>query len=648
MAAIVQKRPYRVIAGVGAGAGAALAMLVVMAAMRFLFGFLTVPELMLNTVLRVMGGQAFSNALDNLYYTGRPLLFAVILEGTLLLGVLLGVLYAWLARPNPTTGKRLAIFNSPLGGIIYGLVIGLLLNLLFLPLVDQAPFASAPFGLYAPSVIPLWLGMMILGLVFGVTLQALLPPVTSRVVVPAAATPMGVGAMVGAPVEVAVNADPPRGRRDFLRILGGVALALVGGALFAVGGTIINRGGLADPVTSRQLTDGNSPDGSVPAAEPTAETAAQALPTDTLPPPQPTATVEPTTQPTAEPTTEPTAEPTAEATAAAQSEPSATPAEVAQAPTNTPEPPPPTGTSAPPTATPPPAIMVKEITPNASFYHVSKNFFDPSPKSEGWTLTIRGLVNKAYALTYEELTALKPVEVVVGMMCISNPIGGALIGNTNWKGVRLADLIKKAEPQKGVVDVVMTAVDGYADSIPFQKAMDPNVVLVWEMGGQPLTSDHGFPARLLVPGIYGMKHVKWITGIELVNNDFKGFWQEPSQGWSDPAPVNTMSRIDYPVDGTVKLGKQVLSGVAFAGDRSISKVEISTDGGKTWNEAYVKPPLSGTSWVVWSYEWHPEKTGKYTIQARATDGKGNLQTAKKAEPYPNGATGYHAVSYLVK
>jgi DMSO/TMAO reductase YedYZ molybdopterin-dependent catalytic subunit len=234
------------------------------------------------------------------------------------------------------------------------------------------------------------------------------------------------------------------------------------------------------------------------------------------------------------------------------------------------------------------------------------------------------------------------------MMCISNPIGGGLIGSTTWKGVRLADLLKRARPRQGVVDVALYALDDYSDSISYQKAMDPNVVLAWEMGGQRLNATHGFPARLLVPGIYGMKHVKWLTTIELVDYDFKGYWQQPSQGWSDPAPVHTMSRIDFPTERTLPLQKHSISGIAFAGDRSISKVEVSTDGGKTWHEAYLKPPLSRTAWVLWGYDWTPPKPGKYTVMVRATDGQGKLQIATRTDPYPNGATGYHAVTYTIR
>jgi len=613
MGRILARKPYRVISGIGAGAGAALAMLLAMAGLRYAFQLPTIPELMLNPIVRAMGGQRFSDALDNLYFAGRPLLFTTILEGTLLLGALLGLLYAWLARPN-SQGRRLPIFNNPLGGIAYGLLIGVLLNLVFLPLVDQPAFADQPYGIFSASTIPLWVGLMVLALIFGVTVHGLL------IKVPAA--PVAVQPAEGEDAASVGPASPDR--RQLLRIASGTLLALIGGGIFIYGGTLMNQDGQS--VTNRPLVDEE------PVVEdtPTPVRVAQAPPTNTPEPPPPTNTPEP--PPTIE-----------EATAAP-------PTNTAPQPTNTPE-----VVVEAPTATPTVGaageikISLKEMTPNKSFYHISKNFFDPSPSSDGWKLEIKGLVADPYSLTYDELTALPAIEVVTGMMCISNPVGGGLIGSTKWKGVRLADLLKRANPKKGVVDIKMTAVDGYTDSITYKKALDPDVVLVWEMGGETLTATHGFPARLLVPGIYGMKHVKWITSIELVNHDFKGYWQEPSQGWSDPAPVHTMSRIDLPIDGLITANKkQVIQGVAFAGNRSISKVEVSTDGGKTWNPAYVKPPLSNTSWVVWGFEWTPTKPGKYVVQVRATDGTGKLQTAKKADPYPSGATGYHTVTYSVK
>lgn len=616
-------KPYRVISGIGAGAGAALAMLLFMAALRYAFQLPTIPELMLNPIVKAMGGQRFSDALDNLYFAGRPILFTIILEGTLLLGVLLGLVYAWLARPN-AQGRRLPIFNTPLGGIAYGLLIGVLLNLIFLPLIDQPAFADQAYGIFSASIIPLWAGLMLLALIFGVTVHGLLIKVPSAPVAAQPAEDIG---------PVAIAAQTRSDRRQFLRIAGGTLLALVGGGIFTYAGTLMNQDGQS--VVNRPITEVE------PDVEdtPTPARVAQAAPTNTPEPaPPPTNTPAPEPPPELQPTPEP--DTPVPPTNTAPPQPTDTPQIAAEAPTATPEP---NGAPAPV------KISLKEITPNKSFYHVSKNFFDPSPSSDGWKLEIKGLVSDPYSLTYEELTTLPAVDVVTGMMCISNPVGGGLIGSTRWKGVRLADLLKKANPKKGVVDIKMTAVDGYTDSIPYQKALDPDVVLVWEMGGETLNATHGFPARLLVPGIYGMKHVKWITSIELINTDYKGYWQEPSQGWSDPAPVNTMSRIDLPIDGLIQANKkQIIQGVAFAGDRSISKVEVSTDGGKTWREAYVKPPLSGTSWVVWGYEWTPTKPGKYVVQVRATDGDGKLQTSKKAEPYPNGATGYHTVTYSVR
>lgn len=623
MATIAQGVRYKVIWGVGAGAGAALAMMIVMGALRLLLNFPTIPELMLNTILKVTGGQTFSTLLDQLYYSGRPLLFAMILEGTLMLGVGLGLLYTWYVSRNRAGILGSRPFNSsPLMGALYGLLIGVLLNTVFLMLVDQPAFADQAYGLYSESPLPLWLGLMLLALVFGLSLHSLLP----KLPVPAA---VAEGETV-----VTYRED----RRQFLKIAGGTLLAVLGGAGFWFGGTVLNQGGITSPVTRPVDTE---PEEVAQAAEetPTTGSAGQAAeptpeppqPTDT-PEPLPTDTSEPPTatvqaqEPTAEPTTPPTPEPTLEPTAA---------------PTNTPQP------------KPAPAIAIKEVTPSDSFYHVSKNFFDPSPSSNGWVLKIGGkepnsMVGAPYTLTYEQLTSLPAVEVTTGMMCISNPVGGGLIGSCQWKGVPMSDLLKRVKVKKGAVDVVMRAADDYADSFPYKKALDEDVMVVWEMNGAPLNATHGFPARVLVPGIYGMKHVKWLQSIDVVNADFKGYWQEPSQGWSDPAPVLTMSRIDLPAGSTLNTKKQTIQGVAFAGDRSISKVEVSTDGGKTWNDAYVKPPLSGTSWVVWAFEWTPPTPGKYKVQVRATDGAGALQVAKRAEPYPNGATGYHSVSYNVK
>ncbi|MBX5446376.1 molybdopterin-dependent oxidoreductase, partial [Sphaerobacter sp.] len=158
---------------------------------------------------------------------------------------------------------------------------------------------------------------------------------------------------------------------------------------------------------------------------------------------------------------------------------------------------------------------------------------------------------------------------------------------------------------------------------------------------------HGYPLRLIVPGIFGMKNVKWITRIEAVDRDFQGYWQE--RGWSDIATVQTMSRIDVPASNRTLVAGQptLIAGIAFAGDRGISKVEVSTDDGETWAPATLDEPLSPLTWVLWRYEWTPIRPGRYHLVVRAYDGQGQVQDAKERPPLPDGATGYHTVSVRV-
>lgn len=233
---------------------------------------------------------------------------------------------------------------------------------------------------------------------------------------------------------------------------------------------------------------------------------------------------------------------------------------------------------------------------------------------------------------------LPSVEQYATLACISNEVGGDLIGNALWRGVRLKDLLERAALKEGTVDIALKASDDYTDSIPLDRAMNESTILVYEMNGEPLAPAHGFPLRLIVPGIYGMKNVKWITRIEAVNYDLKGYWQR--RGWNDRAEYKTMSRIDAP-DSAVS-GDTTIAGIAFAGDRGISKVEVSTDGGKSWEEAEIKPPLSPITWALWHKRWAPGNPGKHKIVVRATDGSGTTQTAQYAPPAPDGSSGYHS------
>jgi hypothetical protein len=192
---------------------------------------------------------------------------------------------------------------------------------------------------------------------------------------------------------------------------------------------------------------------------------------------------------------------------------------------------------------------------------------------------------------------------------------------------------------------VFSAADDYKDSVLLQNALHPEALLAWEMNGQPLRKEHGAPARLLIPGIYGMKNVKWLTGITIVANDFKGFWQ--NQGWDDAAPYQTESRIDVPRGReTLSAGPLSVGGVAFAGNRGISAVEVSTDGEKTWLPATVKPGLAANTWQLWRADINVDKSVR-DIRVRATDGQGKPQTREDNDPFPAGATGYHTIRIAV-
>lgn len=286
-----------------------------------------------------------------------------------------------------------------------------------------------------------------------------------------------------------------------------------------------------------------------------------------------------------------------------------------------------------------------EITPNNQFYVVSKNAFrDPSVDERGWRLEITGLVNRPLTFTYEQIKSLPSATQYFTLQCISNEVGGDLIGNAHWRGVPLGDLLRKAGVKDGAVDVVLRAADDYADSIPIDKALAPGTMLVYEMNGEVLPKAHGYPLRLLVPDIYGMKNVKWITKIEVIDYDLKGFWQV--RGWSDVATMFTTSRIDSPRNGSyLAAGRNYVGGIAVAGARGIRGVEVSTDSGRTWAPAVVKPALGPNAWVLWLYEWEmpADQAEPRRVRVRATDGTGALQPVEIRDTLPDGATGYHAV-----
>jgi DMSO/TMAO reductase YedYZ molybdopterin-dependent catalytic subunit len=289
-----------------------------------------------------------------------------------------------------------------------------------------------------------------------------------------------------------------------------------------------------------------------------------------------------------------------------------------------------------------------EVTPNGQYYLVSKNLFsDPTVNGQTWNLTVTGEVAQPYTLNYAQLSAMPMKKQYESMMCISNEVGGPYMSNALWEGIPLVDLLQKAGgPKKGASKVVLYAADDYSDSIHLSKALEPTTLVALRMNDVTLPQGHGYPARLLVPGIYGMKHVKWITKIEVVNQDYQGYWQ--TRGWSDAAPIRLTSRIDTPTSMTkIQAGQQTyIAGVAFSGNKGISEVDVSLDNGQTWQKATLKQPLSDLTWVLWELPWTPT-AGTHTITVRAIDMQGNVQDPEIAEPLPDGSSGYHSITVTV-
>lgn len=290
------------------------------------------------------------------------------------------------------------------------------------------------------------------------------------------------------------------------------------------------------------------------------------------------------------------------------------------------------------------ALVDSEVTNNDSFYRVAIDTFDPSVVGSEWSLDVNGLVANAKSYTLADLQKLPRTEEYNTFICVSNDINGGLISNARWGGVKLSDLFADAGgASPGAAYVVFHSVDGYTVGVPIAKALEPESMLAYEMNGTGLPPRHGYPLRAVIPGLYGMMSAKWVRQVELSDSVYLGYWQ--TRGWSNDATVQTASFIRVPQDGvSVSLsqngGSVVVGGVAYAGDRGISKVEVSVDGGKTWQPATLKPPASKLSWVLWAFEWTPQNAGAYTIYARATDGVDQVQTSAQSGSFPSGATGY--------
>ena len=290
---------------------------------------------------------------------------------------------------------------------------------------------------------------------------------------------------------------------------------------------------------------------------------------------------------------------------------------------------------------------IQPIAPNDKFYVVTKNVIDPRVRASLWRLDIGGAVTRPRVLRLPDLRALPAVTQETTLMCISNPVGRGLESNALWTGVPLRDLIAQAGPTDGVVEVLLAAVDGYTDTFSIAKALEPTTLIAYEMNGEPLPQRHGFPARIIVPGLFGEKNVKWVTRIDLVTEETKGFYER--QGWGPNFVIPTRSRFTEPnFAQPLRAGAPItLRGTALAGDRGIAKVEVSTDDGASWQQAALEYSSSPLAWVLWRYDWQPPQPGEYNLLVRATDRTGALQTAERRASPPQGATGYHRVTARV-
>jgi DMSO/TMAO reductase YedYZ molybdopterin-dependent catalytic subunit len=293
-----------------------------------------------------------------------------------------------------------------------------------------------------------------------------------------------------------------------------------------------------------------------------------------------------------------------------------------------------------------PQAALRAITPNDDFYLMSSHG-EPAVDPEKWSLTIDGLVDRPLSFSYDEIRKLPPYETTFTLECISNSIGGGLIGNAAWRGTKLGLLLEHACVKPQAKYAALYSSEGYTTGHTLERMGKPDNFLAWEMNGDPLPRQHGFPLRMLMPGIYGMKMPKWLTRIEFVDHEFLGFWEW--QGWSNSSVRQLQSVIDDPRD-RVKISGQnfVITGWAIANEAGVRKVEISTDGGATWNEAPIfSNPMPTQMWAFWKYVWASPPQGMHTIQVRATDGNGKLQTSSSSGEWPDGATGYHEITVQV-
>ena len=291
------------------------------------------------------------------------------------------------------------------------------------------------------------------------------------------------------------------------------------------------------------------------------------------------------------------------------------------------------------------------LTPNDDFYLIDTALSVPRIRLDRWRMEIRGRVDNPISLSYDDLLARPQVERVITIACVSNEVGGNLIGNAVWQGVLLSDLLDEAGVQPEAEQVFGTSVDGWTCGFPVEAAFDGrDAMIAIGMNGEPLPVQHGFPARVIIPGLYGyVSATKWLSTLELTRwDEAEGYWIP--RGWSRDAPIKTQSRIDVPSRGEeVARGTVAVAGIAWAQQRGVAKVEVRVDDGE-WQEARLAPDVTIDSWRQWVYEWDTTgvEPGEHRLQVRATDSTGETQTEAVSRPDPDGATGWHTRTVTVQ
>lgn len=299
---------------------------------------------------------------------------------------------------------------------------------------------------------------------------------------------------------------------------------------------------------------------------------------------------------------------------------------------------------------------IEPITPTDQFYSVTKNVVDPDVDRDRWRLEIRGAIDRDITLAFDDLDDFEHIEQESTLMCISNRIGAGLFSNANWEGVRLRDVLMAAGVHDDAFEIKLTGADAYVDTFGMDYALDENTLLAYRINGQPLPRIHGYPVRVVVPGLFGEKNIKWVTRIDVVTENEEGFYE--LQGWGPSFVPPTRSDIFRPrTQGAgqsasfrepIRAGSIVdLRGRAFAADRGIQSVDVTTDDGETWRPATIYYPGTDLTWSLWRYTWVPLEPGEYRLYSRAVDGNGDPQPPEPRGIIPQGAQGYNIVTATV-